>query len=136
MIYSCHFLPWPVPRRVKIFRTVLAVLMLAFAFVQLNDPDGLVWMLVYGAVAVALVLSAWAAGVLAAGPGRLATVVLVLGLAAMLVTHWPAESGFWRQDVWWQSETAREGMGLGIAFAASLFVLPAAFGGNGRQPIA
>ena len=31
--------------------------------------------------------------------------------------------GFWRKDVWWVEETAREGMGMMIAFAVLLAVL-------------
>jgi hypothetical protein len=34
--------------------------------------------------------------------------------------------GFWRKDVWWVEETAREGMGVMIAFAVLIAVLATA----------
>ena len=38
---------------------VLAVMFMAFAFVQLNDPDPVVWILIYGACAVVCVMAAF-----------------------------------------------------------------------------
>jgi hypothetical protein len=32
-------------------------------------------------------------------------------------------TGFWRKDVWWVEETAREGMGMMIAFVVLVVVL-------------
>ena len=45
-------------------------------------------------------------------------------MAAIVATvwYWPAEEGFWRQEVWWESETAREGMGIMIVTGALLVV--------------
>ena len=37
-----------------------------------------------------------------------------------MLHYWPAVPNWWRKDVWWHEETAREGMGLMIAFAVSL----------------
>ncbi|MCB9316060.1 MAG: transmembrane 220 family protein [Lewinellaceae bacterium] len=42
----------------KILYWVIAVLFVAFALVQYNDPDPLIWMLVYGVVALIYVLAA------------------------------------------------------------------------------
>ncbi len=42
----------------KILLWVIAFLFVTFALVQYNDPDPLIWMLVYGAVAVLYVLAA------------------------------------------------------------------------------
>lgn len=42
----------------KIVFWVIAVLFAAFALVQYNDPDPLIWMLVYGVVVVLYVLAA------------------------------------------------------------------------------
>ncbi|MGR3609855.1 MAG: hypothetical protein ACU0BN_13505 [Sulfitobacter sp.] len=36
--------------------------------------------------------------------------------------YWPQTPGFWRQEVYWVTEEAREGMGMMIAFAALLIV--------------
>lgn len=38
---------------------VLAVMFLAFAFVQINDPDPLIWILIYGSMAVVSVMAAF-----------------------------------------------------------------------------
>ena len=34
-------------RVVRLFHFLLAVLMMVFMFVQLNDPDGLLWLIIY-----------------------------------------------------------------------------------------
>ena len=31
---------------------------------------------------------------------------------------WPTEAGFWQREVWWNSELAREGMGMMIVTLA------------------
>ncbi|HYI78522.1 MAG TPA: transmembrane 220 family protein, partial [Chryseolinea sp.] len=36
----------------RIVNFILAVLFLLFAFVQINDPDPVIWILIYGAMAV------------------------------------------------------------------------------------
>lgn len=43
----------------KILNLVLAVLFIVFAFVQINDPDPVLWILIYGSMAVACVLAAF-----------------------------------------------------------------------------
>jgi len=102
----------------------LALVLLLFAGVQYNDPDFYLWIPLY------LVPALWA-GLAALRPdllGRpLAVRGLVLCLAAALVGTamiWPTDPGWWRRDVWWESEAAREGMGMMI-IAASLLALTA-----------
>lgn len=41
----------------RIFNFILAVLFLLFAFVQINDPDPIHWILIYGAMAVLAILA-------------------------------------------------------------------------------
>lgn len=41
----------------KIVQLILALLFLSFAFVQINDPDPLIWILIYGNMAVLCVLA-------------------------------------------------------------------------------
>lgn len=105
----------------------LALLMLLFAAVQYNDPDGPLWMLFYG------VPAAWA-GIAALRPHLLGGTVVrsLLGLSLLMVivvaiAFWPPVAEWWLMSVWWESEEAREGMGLMLAsivlvavFAASL----------------
>lgn len=43
----------------KILNLLLAVVFLLFAFVQVNDPDPVVWILIYGLMAVACVMAAF-----------------------------------------------------------------------------
>lgn len=43
----------------KVFNLVLAVVFVLFAFVQVNDPDPVLWILIYGVMAVACVLAAF-----------------------------------------------------------------------------
>jgi hypothetical protein len=43
----------------KIVNLILAVMFLLFAFLQINDPDPLVWIFIYGAMAVICVLAAF-----------------------------------------------------------------------------
>lgn len=43
----------------KVLNLVLAALFLLFAFVQINDPDPVLWILIYGLMAVACILAAF-----------------------------------------------------------------------------
>lgn len=43
----------------KILNLVLAAMFVVFAFLQINDPDPVVWILIYGAMAVTCVLAAF-----------------------------------------------------------------------------
>lgn len=44
----------------KVVNFLLAVIFLLFAFVQLNDPDPLIWILIYGAMAVVCIMAMFA----------------------------------------------------------------------------
>lgn len=102
---------------------LLGLLMVAFAAVQYNDPDMLVWATIY------LVPAAWCcaaafrpARVRSLAGERLLWASVSVG-AALTVYYWPTVPDFWVKDVWWVEETAREGMGMMIAFAVLLVVL-------------
>lgn len=41
----------------RIVNFLLAVMFLVFAFVQINDPDPIVWILIYGAMAVLAIMA-------------------------------------------------------------------------------
>jgi MFS superfamily sulfate permease-like transporter len=43
----------------KIANLLLAVMFIMFAFVQINDPDPVVWILIYGSMAVMCILAAF-----------------------------------------------------------------------------
>ncbi len=104
---------------------VLGLLMVAFAAVQYNDPDALLWIVIY------LIPAAWAFAA-AFRPARVHSRAGERGLWATVaagvgatVYYWPTVPGFWHKDVWWVEETAREGMGMMIALAVALVVLAA-----------
>lgn len=106
----------------RIVSGILFVLMLLFTGVQYNDPDAMHWIAIYGVVAL------WC-GVLTFRPAVFAESLwnwlLIATLAAALfgvVWYWPHTPHFWEKDVWWITETAREGMGMMIAFVALVVV--------------
>ena len=43
----------------RILNFILALMFLAFAFVQVNDPDPIVWILIYGAMATLCIMAAF-----------------------------------------------------------------------------
>ena len=55
-----------------------------------------------------------------------------------IVFFWPKSPDFWRVAVWWETETAREGMGmmvatLAVAVAAATVIMDAARRHRGRH---
>lgn len=102
---------------------LLGLLMVAFAAVQYNDPDALLWVLIY------LVPAAWAfaaafrpATVRSLAGERLLWASLAAGVGTMVI-YWPTVPHFWRREVWWVEETAREGMGVMVGVAVLIVVL-------------
>lgn len=98
---------------------LLCLAMLAAVAVQYNDPDGPLWMLYYGVPAFWSGLMVWRRGALPlpAARWRLALWASLAIWAGLMIFYWPGMPGFWRKEVWWVEETAREGMGMMIAFA-------------------
>ena len=99
----------------RILNLALCVSMALFAVVQYNDPDGPFWMVVYAVPAI------WA-GLAGAKPDLMQRSTAKAGLGLTLLAYlvatiyfWPTDAAWWRMEVWWESETAREGMGLMIA---------------------
>ena len=92
----------------------LMCLMFLFAGVQYNDPDGLMWVAIY---LVPAVWSALAAFWPRAYDYPFTAFLLGFSIAASIVGviwFWPLTPRFWTKDVWYNVETAREGMGLMI----------------------
>lgn len=52
-------------------------------------------------------------------PSILLPLCLLLSAAAM-VYYWPKTPGWWKSEVWWEVETAREGMGMMIVLIVLL----------------
>jgi len=96
------------------------LLMILFIVVQLNDPDGVMWMFIY---AVPMAWAAIAAFRPAALSGKLPSALLITCIilsAAAMFYYWPKTSGWWKSEVWWEVETAREGMGMMIVLIVLL----------------
>lgn len=110
---------------------ILALLMFLFAVVQYNDPDGPLWMLFYGVPAFWAGVAALRPPVLAGSGARALLVLSTVAIVALTTIFWPAVEAWWLMDIWWESEEAREGMGLMLASLVLLAVLAASFA---RQP--
>ena len=107
--------------------------MLAFAAVQYNDPDALLWIVFYLLPAAWAFAAAFRPAYLRSVAGeRLLWATVAIGMGTM-VYYWPAMPGFWRKDVWWVEETAREGMGVMIGFAVLIAVLASAVTAKNRR---
>ena len=100
---------------------VLAAVLILFAAVQYDDPDGLFWGAGYGAGALWCGLAAFSPRTLTWAPAR-AVLLVTLGFAVWgLVAFWPDAERWWSIDVWWpeqSGETSREGMGMMVLAAA------------------
>lgn len=104
---------------------LLGLLMVAFAGVQYNDPDALLWIVIYLVPAGWAFAAAWRPALVGSVAGeRLLWATVAVG-AGTMVAYWPAVPGFWHRDVWWVEETAREGMGVMVGCAVLLVVLAA-----------
>ena len=108
----------------RILHGFFLLIMLLFIAVQFNDPDGFFWAVVYSIPALLMLVTVIRPFWFSKRPGRLFRWVVVAAMAVGVVYFWPKTPGFWRQDVWWETESAREGMGMMIAFliAASAFL--------------
>lgn len=108
----------------RIANGIFAALLLLFAAVQFNDPDFLFWGTLYAAGAVICGLAALRPRVLAGLPLRLAYFSGLAGVAVGLVVFWPDTPQWWMEDVWWNTETAREGMGMMVLALGMVLALP------------
>jgi predicted membrane channel-forming protein YqfA (hemolysin III family) len=104
--------------QMQIVSAVCCLLMILFAAVQYNDPDALYWILIYGVAALWCGLAAFRPVVFSSPLWRGLLVATIVLLFIGVVWHWPRTPSFWRQEVWWVTETAREGMGMMIALFA------------------
>jgi len=98
----------------RILCFVLAALMILFAAVQFNDPDGSKWMVIYGVPAVLAFLCCFRPEVYHSPVVRGLLLLCTLAAIGGMIYFWPRSEKWWTQEVWWEVETAREGMGLMI----------------------
>ncbi|MGJ8652509.1 MAG: transmembrane 220 family protein [Opitutaceae bacterium] len=104
--------------KMKTTNIILCLLMILFVGVQYNDPDGLLWVVIYS-------IPALGAGLLVFCPQRMTKpqvariyYLLTAILVMLTIYYWPKTPGFWKMEVWWETETAREGLGTLIATIA------------------
>jgi Transmembrane family 220, helix len=96
----------------------LCVLLALFTIVQYNDPDAILWVLIYGLPTI------WA-GFAAYRPSAFADNRLLLGMfglnilavGAGAIYMWPSEV-----STWWDREEVREGLGLIITTVGLILV--------------
>ncbi len=92
----------------------LMCLMVLFAGVQYNDPDGTMWMVIYAIPAVWCGLGVAVPALFKRNWVKWALWSTLLASVAGVVRFWPLTPRFWTTEVWYNVETAREGMGLMI----------------------
>lgn len=98
----------------RVLNIILMLLMILFIVVQYNDPDGLLWMVLYAVPATWTAIATFKRSLLAKRiVNRLLLLCLIMASAGVF-WFWPDTAGWWRQAVWWETETAREGMGMMI----------------------
>lgn len=110
----------------RIVNGLFCLLLILFAVAQYNDPDALLWGAIYAIAALWSGLAAFRPRHLARPPLRALWALCTLAALAGLVFYWPDTPNWWLREVWWESETSREGMGMMIVAAALLLAgLPA-----------
>jgi hypothetical protein len=111
---------------------LLAAVMVAFAAMQYNDPDGPLWAFYYAVPAAWAGIAAFRPRLLGEPLGKAALGITLLAAVALTLWYWPTTAGFWHEEAWRMgkidpteaaiAEAAREGMGLMIATAIVLAV--------------
>lgn len=98
----------------RIANGIFVVLLILFCVAQYNDPDGMFWIGVYGVGVIWCAIAAFQSRLYRQTPVFGLYALSVLAALAGLAYFWPTTPQWWMQDVWWETETAREGMGMMI----------------------
>ncbi len=107
----------------RIFNGFAALMLLGFCCVQMNDPDGVYWAVVYAGAMLWCAIAAIRPRLLLRSTARVLFMFSLVIAGFLVVYYWPREPGWWRQEVWWNIEPVREGMGLMLTFLLLLGVL-------------
>jgi hypothetical protein len=116
----------------RIIHIIFCIVLLAFTVVQHNDPDYFFWMPVYGVPAMLAAIAAYSPAALRHRAMQVCIACCTLLAVIGTVLLWPREEFFWQQAIWWQSEVAREGVGMMIVTIA-LLTLAAGVARNGPR---
>lgn len=109
---------------------ILCILMLLFIGVQYNDPDGTWWMAIYAIPALWTGIAAFGKPILRRPFPNALLLLSITAAAAGTVYYWPKSSNWWAVHVWYNTETAREGMGMMIV---TITLLVAWFSGRHQR---
>lgn len=101
---------------------VLMGLMLLFMGVQYNDPDGTLWIVIYSVPAIWCALAAFWQKIFQHAQTKMMLVISIFASLVGVVWFWPLTPMFWTKEVWYNVETAREGLGLMIVASVLLLV--------------
>lgn len=99
----------------RIISGIFGAFLLLFVAVQWNDPDGPIWMVIYGLGAVWCLLAALRPSVFTVGLIAALFAACLIGAIGGVIYFWPNVTNWWDIDVWWPEvtgETSREGMGM------------------------
>ncbi len=110
----------------RVLNGVICVVLILFVLVQYNDPDPLIWGSVYGLAALWCGLAAFAPRAYETALTRLLVALSFLASLVGVWFWWPDTPHWWMEEVWWNVETAREGMGAMIVAGATLIATLAA----------
>lgn len=113
---------------------LLCTMMILFALVQYNDPDGPLWAAIYAIPAAFAGLAAFQPQWLSTGTPRFVLMGTLIASLAFAGYSWPTTPEFWRVEVWWHTETAREGLGTLITFIVLLSVFLSTLPKPSRAP--
>lgn len=107
----------------RYLHALLMVLMTCFMVVQFNDPDGFLWVVIYAVPSIWCAIAFFYRTCLQQSVFRLSLRACVSAALVGVVWFWPRTPEFWVTTVWYETETAREGMGMIIVAAVLLTVL-------------
>lgn len=88
--------------------------MLLFIGVQYNDPDGPMWMVIYAIPAIWAAIAAFRHDLLRRPVPKTLLLLSIAAAALGTIYFWPKSARWWSMEVWYETETAREGMGMMI----------------------
>ena len=106
----------------KYVNLLMFALMLLFIGVQYNDPDGPIWMAIYAVPAIWTAIAAFSQPMLRRSLPNKLLIVCVAASVGGMVYYWPSAPQWWTSEVWYETETAREGMGMIIVTIVLLIV--------------
>ncbi len=118
----------------RVINGVFCAILILFAAVQYNDPDAALWIVIYALAAAWTGVAAFRPGLFRKPAAAGGFVACLVAAAAGSIVLWPTDTGWWRMDVWWESEPAREGMGVMIVVVALLLAAVTAWRIRREQP--